>query len=297
MLKNDIWLDHYNILLQFLEEKKRLPKSGETYHGQHIGAWCNTQKVCYKKGKVTLEREELLRKVGLIGDATLPREEKWEYIYRLLCEFVGKEGRFPKSNEVYKGVSLGRWCANQKWKQTTRTDEQTQKLIEIGLFDLKSKEELWEKNYLLVKNYLQEHPSTPRIPQNEVYCGKKIGYWCATQRALYIEGKLCPDREEKLVAIGLITEKTASRQQKWDRNFELLKQFISENSRLPKLRELYNGTSLGAWVQNQRKMHQKGKLSPEKTQMLQEIGAVKKISNLDRELMLLKAFCENDPEA
>ena len=62
------------------------------------------------------------------------------------------------------------------------------------------------------------------------------------------------------------------REEKWLKNYELLKQFKERYGRLPKNKDVYKGINIGNWCNYNISLFRLGKLSNEKIQMLKEVG-------------------------
>ena len=131
---NERWEHNFALLQEYYIVYGYFPIDGVVYQGVRLGKWCANQKLLAKAGKCSVERLEKLQRCGLL-DAT--RDAKWERQYALLQRFLAEYQRFPKRDEVYEGVQLGVWCAEQK-RQRNRirySEERLQRLKAIGLIE------------------------------------------------------------------------------------------------------------------------------------------------------------------
>ena len=58
----------------------------------------------------------------------------------------------------------------------------------------------------------------------------------------------------------------------WERNYQLLQEFIAEHGRFPKHREAYKGVNLGHWCLSQKQNAQSPSCDPERKEKLEAIG-------------------------
>ncbi len=122
------------ILLEFVEEKKKVPKRGEVYLDVKIGQFWDRikQGQCKEIYENILSKNDILRedhercqklqklKEEKKGKHQLTTEEKAE----ILLEFVEKKKRMPKRDELYEGVNIGIFWDGIKQR---RKEEETQK--------------------------------------------------------------------------------------------------------------------------------------------------------------------------
>ena len=129
---NERWEYNYILLQKFYTEYGCFPAAGVVYQGQNLGKWCANQKVLVKSGKCSADRLAKLQQCGLL-DTT--RDAKWEQHYVLMQKFLAEYQHFPKRDEVYEGIQLGVWYAEQKRQRNTvrYSADRLQKLMNIGI--------------------------------------------------------------------------------------------------------------------------------------------------------------------
>ena len=146
------------------------------------------------------------------------------------------------------------------------------------LFDeveISSLEYNWNKMFKLLQEFYKE---TNRWPKDkEIYYGKSIGIWFFEQKQRYRKGILLEDRREKIESIGACL-KSMNNDQRWNRSFEVFKQYFFETGELPRASCIYQGMKIGSWFYDQKRNAKSGKLSKEHREKLENIGIVFKES-------------------
>ncbi len=147
----------------------------------------------------------------------------------------------------------------------------------------------WELNYSLAKIYFEKYGSL-EIKQNFKTLngidydenGYNFGIWLTNQRQMYKKGKLSKERIELLKQIGMRFE-TRDNDEVWNQMYMLVELYFKEygNLEIPSKFKTLNGTdedengyNLGIWLVSQRQMYKKGKLSPERKELLDQIGMI-----------------------
>lgn len=128
------WDQNLALLQEYYTKYGCFPIVDVVYQGVRLGKWCANQKMLVKAGKCPSERLAKLQQCGVL-DTT--RDAKWEQCYGLMLRFLAEHQRFPKREEVYEGVQLGVWYAEQR-RQRNRarySAERLQKLTKIGIIE------------------------------------------------------------------------------------------------------------------------------------------------------------------
>ena len=133
--------------------------------------------------------------------------------------------------------------------------------------DWETKEQAWQKNYQLLKDFIEKNGHA-KVPDDE----PTLGTWVSKQRQVKKEGNLSEERIRLLDEIGFIWD---PKQQAWQNNYQLLKDFIEKNchAKVPS-----SNPTIGNWVGNTRQAKIKGKLSEEQIRLLDEVGFIWKAS-------------------
>lgn len=131
----------------------------------------------------------------------------------------------------------------------------------------------WDINYDLVKEYLQINNELPKT--KIIYKGYKIGMWLSTQRSIikngikdnkgnirYRTNVLTKEKYQKLLSINLTTD---LKEESWNNNFNLVKEYYERYNDFPKEYISYKGYNIGMWLRIQRKIINNGTIMPDNT--------------------------------
>lgn len=130
-------------------------------------------------------------------------ECQWDKPYTVLCQFVKDTGRqTPRSDELFMGYKLGRWCCVQRYlfHKGQISQEHLVKLVSLG-FDLEPMKRSWNKSFDIYKNFLEE-PHRQETPLDLVIDGFPVGFWVFAQREYNKAGLLPEERKEALLQIN-----------------------------------------------------------------------------------------------
>jgi hypothetical protein len=277
------WNRMFDLLVQYKQEHGHVrPEQRETYQGENLGTWCDTERRA-KNGKGTKTKRsstisddqiERLDSIGFIWD---PLEHAWNCMFDLLLLYKQDHGHVsPESRKTYHGENLGSWCDTQRKvkKKDTLSQNKIERLNAIG-FIWDALEHAWNCMFDLLVQYKQEHGHvSPTF--NETYQGKNLGNWCGTQRKAKKEigkGKITKDQIDRLADIGFIWNPL---EHAWNCMFDLLVQYKQDHGHVsPEQRETYQGKNLGFWCGRQQQAKRgKGakKITKDKMELLNSIG-------------------------
>ena len=281
------WQQQYELFKEYASLAGHFPPFEAVYNNVRLGAWFATQKRAFKIGKLSPEREALLRSVGVDFETSQNDkfESQWRQNYELLKEYVAEEGHLPPQKTVYKGVKLGTWFSDQKqdFKNNKLSPEREQLLCSLGVdFEISAHEKLWHQNYELLKEYVSLEGHLPRSAA--VYKDHRLGAWILVQKQLYKAGKLFPDREALLRSVGVDFETSQSDkfESQWRQNYELLKEYVFLEGHLPPQKTVCQGINLGDWLTGQKQDFKNNKLSPEREQLLRSLGVDFEVSAYEK---------------
>lgn len=114
------WMELYHLAEQYFHEHGDLLVPGDyVCYGKRLGRWIGTQRTDYKKRinpRFTQERIELLEAIGMVWDAGIDSEERWQAMYQLAKEYydVHQMLNIPSNYVTDTGVRLGQWIARQR---------------------------------------------------------------------------------------------------------------------------------------------------------------------------------------
>ena len=269
-------------------------------NGYNLGWWLVRQRQMYKKSKLSKEREKLLEKIGMRFE-TRDNDEVWTRMYKLTETYFKKYGNLEISkkfktlngtDEDENGYNLGVWLVRQRQRhKISKLSKEREKLLEkIGMrFETRDNDEVWTRMYKLTETYFKKYGNL-EIKQNFKTLngidydenGYNLGQWQSCQRQMYKKSKLSKERKDLLEKIGMRFE-TRDNDEVWNQMYMLAELYFKEygNLEISKKFKTLNGTdedengyNLGIWLVNQRQMYKKGKLSPERKELLNQIGMI-----------------------
>ena len=308
---DEIWAQMYTLAKNHFEKYGSLERITSKYKtlngidkdekGYNLGYWFDTQRRSSKKGKLSSERKELLEQIGMRFD-TKDNDEIWAQMYTLAKNHFEKYGVlkiptvFKTLNGIDKdeeGYNLGRWLDSQRqsYKIGKLSKERKKLLDQIGMrFDTKYYDEIWAQMYALAKNHFekygdleisQDFNTLNGIDKDED--GYNLGYWLDNQRRSNKKGKLSSERKELLEQIGMRFD-TKDNDEIWAQMYALAKNHFEKYGSLKRITTGYKtlngidkdekGYNLGSWIGTQRTTYKIGKLSPERIDLLEQIGMV-----------------------
>ena len=269
-------------------------------NGYNLGQWQSCQRQMYKKSKLSKERKDLLEKIGMRFE-TRDNDEVWTQMY-MLAELYFKEygnleisKKFKTLNgtdEDENGYNLGGWLVSQRqmYKKSKLSKERKDLLEKIGMrFETRDNDEVWTRMYKLTETYFKKYgnleiPSRFKTLNGIDYDenGYNLGQWQSWQRKKYKKSKLSKERKDLLEKIGMRFE-TRDNDEVWNQMYMLVELYFKEygNLEIPSKFKTLNGTdedengyNLGIWLVSQHQMYKKGKLSPERKELLNQIGMI-----------------------
>mmetsp|Transcript_39596 Transcript_39596/g.95648 ORF Transcript_39596/g.95648 Transcript_39596/m.95648 type:complete len:245 (+) Transcript_39596:102-836(+) len=199
----------------------------------------------------------------------------WEAMVDRLVEYKNEYGDTNVPLRYVKDEKLGMWVYTQihqrrnGWK--VLTPERIKKLDGIG-FDWNNTiaaDDKWDEKYDRLVGYWKENSSSA-VPQRYDE-DQELANWVTTQRNLYNtnSSRMTPERIERLDSIGFVWN---AREAVWFEMYNRLVDYREENghSDFPTTSKI--DPKLGTWVDAQRQHYKKGKLSPDRIEMLEAVG-------------------------
>ena len=259
----------------------RVPAGYINESGYSLGMWISNQRQCRRgknRGVLTAEQIAKLDAIGMIWDR-IP-DLRWEKNYAAAMRYYRKHGdlNVPVSHVSEDGTQLGKWLfylrKTRRNASVYLTPEQVEALEKVGMvWDVLDYR--WEKNYALACEYYVKNGNLEIPAAYVTKDGVRLGAWIHNLRCIRREkavGSLSSEQIERLDRIGMQWESPAERQ--WRRVYRELKEYVGEYGTLH-IRDEYrskNGVDLNRWIMRQRAVYRSGKLSPERIQLLEEIG-------------------------
>ena len=248
---------------------------------------------------IMVENKNLFEILRYVRDRLRPNT--WELNYSLAKIYFEKYGsleikqNFKTLNGIdydENGYNLGWWLVRQRQMyKISKLSKEREKLLEkIGMrFETRDNDEVWNQMYMLAELYFKEYGNL-EIKQNFKTLngidydenGYNLGQWQSCQRQMYKKSKLSKERKDLLEKIGMRFE-TRDNDEVWNQMYMLVELYFKEygNLEIPSKFKTLNGTdedengyNLGIWLVSQRQMYKKGKLSPERKELLDQIGMI-----------------------
>jgi glutaredoxin len=267
-LKLDVeekWYFFYDKLKSFRDLHGHSDVPYESAEFTELAKWVKIQ----RKAKQRLPnafKEKLLELDFDFSDSS----QNWEENYRELQSFARKYGHVhvPSSDPAYS--ELRAWLSLQIKNKDYLNNTQKQKLDYLGvnwhLTD--SREWRWQEMYNQLLEFHKEYGHS-RVPQ-KWDVNRKLSNWVLVQRRGYMQGIMSSERKRKLEQLGFVWDFKYVYEDQWEEKFQLLVEFIKENGHT-KVPLTYVDQRLAGWVDRQRTVNSKGKLSEERKRKLDEV--------------------------
>lgn len=248
------WDIQFNKLNEFFINTGNLPKQFEEQNN-----WLRSQVRKFKKGTLSIEKEEKLNKYipGWNKNRLDEIDVNWEKEFLYHKSFFQKNSRMPFQSEDH-----GYWISNQKQKQRkgTLSIEKEEKLDKYipGWNNNKKIDDMqkWNKHFEKLKIILEE---TGKYPHRRT----KEGTWLSNQKKASKNGTLSIEKEEKLNRD--IPEwnknKIENDDEIWYDNMILFRKFFKETGK-------FIPVSQNAWLSTQKRYFIQRKLLRERTSIL-----------------------------
>ena len=126
----------------------------------------------------------------------------------------------------------------------------------------------WNLMYdIFVKYY--EREGNAKVPRTHKEDGENLGFWLNTQREFQRKGRLSIDRQRKLDELGV---SWGSPHKPWEEMYDLLVQFKKRegHTNVPQ-KHKEDDQNLGTWLNSQRSLQSKGKLSMDRQKRFEEL--------------------------
>jgi len=264
---NTAWELMYLDLCSFKKEHGHLNIPRNNSKNLQLISWINGQRSAYKKNKISSDRIEKLENIGFCWT---PLDEYQEKMFQELSKFKEKNGHcnVPKQCTF---STLGSWVRAQRnnYKYGTLSSKMIAKLNAIE-FNWDSTDS-WEILYQTLCEFKHKygHCNVPCTYSENIVLAR----WVSMQRQLYKNGKLLPERYNKLLEIGFTWDPFEAT---WNERFDELVLFKEKNGHCNVPLNYPDNCSLGTWVGIQRNLYNSkcSSLTSERIQKLNKIGFI-----------------------
>ena len=265
------WQEKLDAFIDYQKENPDVPlPAREKYHGLNLGKWVSTQRTAYKQDTLSADRIERLEEAGFVWDAI---EQQWQAGYQA---FIAYQKENPDvlipQRAQYHDYNLGVWVSNQRTDYNTGTlsAERIERLEDAGIV-WDQLEEQWQAGYATLIAYKEEHGDV-LVSRRAKYRDLNLGNWVDRQRTAKTRGALSTERIERLEEAGFVWD---SNKEAWQAGYRTFVAYKEENPDVPiPFNAKYHGINLGRWASKQRWTKNKGTLSAEKVELLEEAGII-----------------------
>jgi hypothetical protein len=288
--------------LMYAQAKRYFEENGDllplqsyvTEDGYHLGQWIVTQRINYSHKKLSASRTKRLEQIGMNW---MTRNERfWEECYALAKAYDAEHGNLTVPRTEMK---LSAWltCQRKKYREDQLTEEQIQRLNAIGM--VWEPEDTWMARYQEACQFYEKngHLDIPATYVTED--GNYLGAWYRTVRGQYKDGTLSDERIALLEKIGI--QWTSVKLRNWMNYYELARDYYQQHGDLNVTADYTtpDGTRLGTWISGQRYSYQKGRLSAEQIELLNQIGMSwhRDISRWERGYQYAEEYCKQNGSA
>lgn len=227
----------------------------------------------------------------------------WDMYYECAKKYYEENGNLniPARYVTEEGYALGNWIFNQKSIrcgniQGKLSEEQVQKLDQIGMIWELYSDLNWTKNFTAAKRYYEEKGNL-NVPVNyKTREGIALGNWInsiRTWKKSEVHKKYLTDKRIKeLESIGMIWSVL---DYYWEQNYMCAMEYYKENGNLnvPSRYKSKDGILLGSWIYRQRCLRNgKAKGTPLSEEQIQRLNAIGMIWNTKVESKWESAFKE-----
>jgi hypothetical protein len=201
------WDANFATLLTFQKQWGHLIVPNNYVEDPALGHWVSTQRQKYKIGELRSDRLARLQKIGFTFDLEVNAEESlkerlWENMFRRLLDYHETNGHILVSSE--DDPELRAWVDSQRWleREGKLGDLKKIRLDALGMqwSVTRGKKYLWDESFGQLEEFIKEH-GLCRIPPSH---NPRLSKWTIQQRYKRKQGKLSPDRIERLNSIGFV---------------------------------------------------------------------------------------------
>jgi superfamily II DNA or RNA helicase len=225
---------------------------------------------------------------------------RWHLRFGALKKYMEEHGREPEKDTEYAGIKIGAWLEAQRaaYRRGKLPDDREELLDQLGVQwgSYRDTERSWIHHMVACSKFFEETGGLP-TQEDESPEGLKIGVWLSHQRKRFRKGILREDRKQAL--LELLGDVLDPRQNRWERNFAALRDFMEKTGKQPQNRTIHNGVAIGNWLSNTKRPN-KIKLTSDQVSQLEALGISfvptperTRSSNWDRNFAALKEFVKS----
>lgn len=212
----------------------------------------------------------------------MKKTEIWLRNYDAVYSFGMEKGHIDIPSDTPEHRRVKKWWQSQV-NRTNIPDYQAEKIdFLMKRFNVvrRTKAEKdwddWKRNFEILTEYVFSHGHHSVSIKED----KRLHYWVMRQRKAYKEERLSLVKIEKLLAIDFVfaevhqkkTYTTNKNEETWNKMYSQFKEFVHEHGhgRVPAKYE--KNMQLGYWVAKQRAVKKSGRMRPDRSAKLDEVG-------------------------
>ncbi|GIQ87841.1 hypothetical protein KIPB_009962 [Kipferlia bialata] len=249
----DLTANQWDTAFTRLSEYRSSHSKWPTQSDNTSGSWMVKQRQMRRKGRLS---QECIDRLDSISFPWQPLAGIWERHYIDLKRYRSTHNKWPTPSD---GTVLNSWMHNQRAARTRLTQVQRDLLDGIG-FPWDAISDQWDRVFAEVVAYKEKYGKWPTQTSSPT-----LGAWVSTQRRFRKRGKVTPAHIAQLDSVDFPWD---PKKVAWDRQYAALKEYMRTHITWP--RQSYG--SLGFWVNAQRVLRRKGKLSKSQEDALDDIG-------------------------
>jgi hypothetical protein len=254
------WEFMYNRLLKHMSERGIDKVPTRIHMDPELRTWVAQQRLDFKKRNLNSERQFLLRSIGFYRDKfTL----KWDAKFERLKDFKKEHGHTNVPFHYTKDRQLGTWVSKQRVRirQGTISEEEKVRLEAIGFVPNRFNAR-WEEMFrrLVAYKKIYGDANVPRVYEKD----PQLAQWVLNQKDAFREGKMKPERQIKLEAIGFSWSTFYEGDLEWEGNFQKLIAYKSMHGHV----RFFKDPKLARWVALQQSLQSMGTLDPKRMDLL-----------------------------
>lgn len=210
------------------------------------------------------------------------RERRFARGLKALSAFSDEygHGNVPPGYVSADGFTLGNWIA--VWRRKVRSGRYDQKQLdqvrEFG-FDPTPREDLWERGYAALVEFRITHGHAVVGRSYITEDGFKLGQWVGSRRQAWKAGSLTSWQVAALRAVGFVADTHEAGlvdHARWTRGLNAFAGFLDQHGHMtvPRGYVAPNGLYLSPWIATRRSEKRRGKLAPERVEILDLFGFI-----------------------
>ena len=258
------WFQRYQSLKCFYSKYRELPSNKRTGKAEFkfdLYDWLNRQRKHYRSNKLKKRQIDLLGEVEL--EWQLNEVEKSFYSkLKYLKSFYSKHKSYPDSDS---------WLIDNRmtFRRGKLPDWKIKEFEKLPDWQWEPREVKFDKSFQIVREFLKKHKRAPRI--GESWKGINISSWIISARNRYKPDGIHPNEDKAELLESLPYFSWDRQAEDWQKNYEILKIFISKYNRYPIPKETFRNCNIGSWIGTQRARFKKGTILEEEVDLLKSL--------------------------